>query len=60
VISDAVITKMDEPQIGVKFVPDYGIILFKLPKYFFVGVDLSVGIPEVSITGGTVFSHCCA
>uniref|UniRef100_A0A915NXZ5 Lipid-binding serum glycoprotein C-terminal domain-containing protein n=1 Tax=Meloidogyne floridensis TaxID=298350 RepID=A0A915NXZ5_9BILA len=41
VISDAVITKMDEPQIGVKFVPDYG-------------VDLSVGIPEVSITGGTV------
>lgn len=43
VISDAVITKMDEPQIGVKFVPDYG-------------VDLSVGIPEVSITGGTELS----
>jgi len=34
VISDAVITKMDEPQIGVKFVPDYGIIYFKLTKYF--------------------------
>lgn len=43
VISDAVITKMDEPHIGVKFVPDYG-------------VDLSVGIPEVGITGGTELS----
>jgi hypothetical protein len=42
-ISDAVITKMDEPQIFVKFVPDYG-------------VDLSINMPEVSITGGTELS----
>lgn len=42
-ISDAVITKMDEPQIFVKFVPDYG-------------VDLSISMPEVSIVGGTELS----
>jgi hypothetical protein len=58
VLSDAIITKLERPNIWVKFVPDYGRKMdgnkWGNICNWFLGVDLSVGLPELSITGSTV------